>query len=140
MLLRAPSTDEQLMNTRQKMDSRFAKFFAGDFTGLIQDIPQSSIRLYEQQVLCPPRTHIDNTKIQEERAIRRAESLAKDGLISHAVSCLESSPPAPVTQQTFQELQDLHPSPSEPFISAIPPNIPSNTHTPLDKALYKLEL
>ena len=29
MLLRAPSPDERLMSTRQKMDARFAKFFAG---------------------------------------------------------------------------------------------------------------
>ena len=28
MLLRAPSTEERLLSTRQKMDSRFAKFFA----------------------------------------------------------------------------------------------------------------
>ena len=38
MLLRAPSAEECLMSTRQKMDSRFAEFFAGHFAGLIQEI------------------------------------------------------------------------------------------------------
>ena len=136
MLLRAPSTEERLLRTGQKMDSRFAKFFAGDFDGLISDIPQSSVRAYEQNGLRPPRTHIDQPEIQEERAIHRAESLAKEGLISRAVSSLESSPPAPATLQTFQELQDLHPNPTEPLRSAIPPNSPRNSHTPSDKALY----
>ena len=60
MLLRAPSPDERLMSTRQKMEAWFDKFFSGDFAALIQDIPDSSVRLYEQQGLCPPSTHIDN--------------------------------------------------------------------------------
>ena len=88
MLLRAPSTEERLLSTRQKMDSRFAKFFAGDFDGLISDIPQSSVRAYEQNGLRPPRTHIDQPEIQEERAIHRAESLAKEGLISRQFPAL----------------------------------------------------
>ena len=54
MLLRVPSTEERLMSTRQKMDSRFAKFFAGDFDGQIRDIPQSSVRAYELHGLRPP--------------------------------------------------------------------------------------
>ena len=54
MLLRAPSTEERLMSTRQKIDSRFSKFFAGDFDGLLKGIPQSSVRAYELHGLRPP--------------------------------------------------------------------------------------
>ena len=39
ILPRAPSAEERLMSNRQKMDSRFAKFFSGDFTTLVNDIP-----------------------------------------------------------------------------------------------------
>ena len=76
------------MSTRQKMEARFPIFFVGDFAALVRDILLSSVRSYEQQGLHPPRTHINNPEIQVERAIRRAESLAKDGLISRAVSTL----------------------------------------------------
>ena len=39
MLLRAPSAAERLIGTRQKMDTRFAKFFSGQFNLLVEDIP-----------------------------------------------------------------------------------------------------
>ena len=136
MLLRAPSAEERLMSTRQKMDSRFAKFFSGDFESLVNDITLSSVQSYETQGLRAPRTHCATAEVQEERAIKRAESLAKDGLISRAVSSLESSPPAPATQSTFAELQALQPNPTEPLRSAIPSHSPRNTYIPTDKALY----
>ena len=44
MLLRAPSAQERLMSTRQKMDIRFAKFFSGQLSILVEDIQLSSTR------------------------------------------------------------------------------------------------
>ena len=49
MLLRAPSAEERLMSTKQKMDSRFTKFFSGDFASLVNDIPLSNVGACEMQ-------------------------------------------------------------------------------------------
>ena len=38
------------MSTRQKMDSRFTKFFSGDFATLVNDIPLSSVELTKCRV------------------------------------------------------------------------------------------
>ena len=48
MLLRAPLAQEQLMSTRQKMDIRFAKFFSGQLSILVEDIQLSSTRRKEE--------------------------------------------------------------------------------------------
>ena len=45
MLLIAPLAAERVMSTKQKMDSRFAKFFSGDFTTLVNDIPSPASEL-----------------------------------------------------------------------------------------------
>ena len=102
------------------MSTRFGRFFAGDFQGLVDDIMDSNV--YTKQ------SH-------EDKSITKAEGIAKEGLISKAVRTLDTRPPAPATRETFDSLQALHPQPSEPLISAIPPGTPRNVFTPSDRAI-----
>ena len=115
MLLRAPSAAERLVSTRVKMGTRFGKFFAGDFLALIKDTTQSSVRSYKQQGICVPRSHVFSEETHEENVIHKAECFAKEGYISKSVRTLETRPPAPANRETFQQLQALHPQPSEPL-------------------------
>ena len=136
MLLRAPSAAERLISTRQKMDTRFAKFFGGQFDLLVEDIHLSSTRTYEQEGLRIPRSHTLTPDLQEEKNITRASKLAREGHISRAVRSLDSAPPAQGTPETLRQLQDLHPMPSTPVQSAIPSSSPRNVYIPSDRALY----
>ena len=61
-----------------------------------------------------------------DKAVLQAERLAKEGQISKAVSALESTPPAPATEETYQQLLNLHPVPDQPERSAIPPGTPEH--------------
>ena len=132
MLLRAPSAQERLMSTRQKMDIRFAKFFSGQLSILVEDIQLSSTRRREEDGIRIP--HVFSESTYQEKAIIRADKLAQEGQIGRAVNSLESSPPAPATPETYQQLVDLHPAPIVPIHTAIPSGTPRNTYIPSDKA------
>ena len=71
----------------------------------------------------------------KDKNIDRAGKLAKEGLISEAVRTLDTRPPAPATMETFTQLQELHPQPTEPVRSAIPHGSPRNTFVPSDRAI-----
>ena len=74
MLLRAPSAQERLMSTRQKMDIRFAKFFSGQLSILVEDIQLSSTRRLEVDGIRIPRSHVSSESTYQEKAIIRAEN------------------------------------------------------------------
>ena len=116
------------------MDLRFAQFFAGNWDTLIVNIPLLSVSTYEHEGLRIPRDQVRGQDLFEEGQIKRTSVLAKEGLISRACRALESSPPAPATQDTLLKLQRLHPQPSQPVKSAIPQNMPRITYIPTDKA------
>ena len=135
MLLRAPSAAKRMISTRVKMGTRFGKFFAGDFHELVQGILDSSVRTYEELGFRIPRSHVYTEQTHEEKAIRKAEGLAAEGFILKAVRTLGTRPPAPATLETFNQLQALHPQPSELVRSAIPPGSPRNTFIPSNRAI-----
>jgi hypothetical protein len=134
MLLRAPSAAERLQSMRVKMGTTFGKFFAGHFMSLVDDITKSSVRTLQEQGLRVPRSHVYSEEAREEKVIFKAEKLTKEGFISKAVRTLETLPPAPGTQETFEQLQAHHSIPTEPVISAIPSSTPRNTFILSDKA------
>ena len=70
MLLRAPSALERNMSTRQKMDTRFALFFAGQWQPLVENISLSSVRTYESEGLRIPRNQVIGQDIFEENHIK----------------------------------------------------------------------
>ena len=85
----------------------------------MDDIQLSSVQVYEQEGLRIPRTYVFTTQQIADRNINRASKLAKEGLISKAVKALDSTPPAAGTQETLEQLQRLHPTPSEHIHSSI---------------------
>ena len=109
-------------------------FFSGQLTDLATDITQFSTQQQELDGIRIPRTHVFSEQGFTGKAVLRAERLAKEGQVSKAVAALESTPPAPATEETYQQLLALHPIPDTPVRSAIPPRTPSNTYIPADKA------
>ena len=82
MLLQAPSAAERLQSTREKMGTRFGRFFAGEFLSDVEVIWQSSVRVLEQE-LWVPRSHVYSEKAHEENIQSRTSG--KRGL--HIEGC-----------------------------------------------------
>ena len=74
MLLQVPSAAERSMST---MHLRFSKIFRGDFTSLVQDIhlPSVSVRTYEKEGMCIPRSHAFSQEMVEQKNTDRASNL-----------------------------------------------------------------
>ena len=111
------------------MGKKIYQILGGDLRALLNDAIQSSRQALSRSIHWESTdTNIEDPDTENLIGIsllKRAERLAKQGLISKSASVLNQSPMAPATCNTFQQLQQLHPRREHPPTSAIPENIPN---------------
>ena len=125
MILRSPTGMERDLPTRTKWLTRFAKFWGGNLRTLLEESRQSSTQNIRSSShnWAPTDTTIEEIDTASHIPIARlakAETLAKQGLISKAAAVLEQNALAPADIHTFDLLQQLHPRRETPAVSAIP--------------------
>lgn len=121
----------------RNLKERCRRFESGDWEGLLDDHHEAEDRLAEQfeeaeRGSAQSAGEPTDEEVQARR-IRRCLRLGRAGEFSRAARALESSRPAPVTEETVQTLRELHPAAPSPIPDWV------DTFEPVDSFLLTAE-